>query len=131
MDDNIKIIRALELHSVNGIRECFKNGLSHNQIVHGRTLFEEFITGNLRSENFIECVKVFVEFGLVFENLPLHAVLLNDSITLKQIISNNPDVASKRYTIKSAFTPLEDVTLLSICAESNHLFCSQVLIDEN
>lgn len=130
MDYFQKIITDLELNSVTGIRECFEFGISPNQIYNGKTLFEELIGGYLRSEIFKDCVKVFVEYGLDFENQELLAVLLDDSKTLEQIITEKPNIISERLTLHSAFTPLEDVTLLHICAEFNHLSCAMVLVDK-
>lgn len=130
MDYFKKIITDLELHSVTGIRECFEHGISPNQIFNGKTLFEELIGGYLRSDNFKDCVKVFVEYGLDFENQALLAVLLDDSKTLEQIITEKSNIISERLTLQSAFTPLEEVTLLHICAEFNHLSCAIVLVDK-
>ena len=35
-----------------------------------------------------------------------------------------------RYTLRCAFTPLYEATLLHICAEFNHLSCARVLINQ-
>lgn len=126
-----KIITDLELHSVNGIRTCFENGISLNQSFNGKSLIEELIGGYLRSENFKDCVKVFVDFGLKLESQSLLAVLLDDSKALEKIIGDHPGVVAERHTLKSAFTPLEDVTLLHICAEFNHLSCANLLLNNH
>ncbi|MBL7792489.1 MAG: ankyrin repeat domain-containing protein [Saprospiraceae bacterium] len=131
MDFLKKIITDLELHSVNGIRTCFKNGINPNQTYNGKTLFEELISGYLRSTNFKECVKAFLDFGLHFESTSLLAVLLDDSATLDKLIKENSDIVLDRYTLKNAFTPLEDVTLLHICAEFNHVSCAKILISHH
>ncbi len=131
MDYANKIITDIELHSVSGIRTCFENGISPNQLFNGKTLFEELVGGYLRSSNFKDCVKVFADFGLSFENKPLLAVLLDDSEFLESLIAENPDIVSSKYSLQSAFTPLEEVTLLHICAEFNHLSCANVLLNNH
>ncbi len=128
MDYLKKIIIDLELHAANGIRECFENGINPNQIFNGKPLLEELIGGYWRSENFKECVKVFVEFGLNFENKSLLAVLLDDWKTLEQTIAENPAIILAKHTLPCAFTPLENVTLLHICSEFNHIACAKVLL---
>ncbi len=131
MDYQKKIITDLEIHSAEGIRECFENGISPDQSVNGNPLFDELVSGYLRSSNFKDCVKVFAESGLQFENRPLLAVLLDDFELLKKLIADNPEIISERHTLKCAFTPLENVSLLHICAEYNHLYCAEVLLNNN
>ena len=59
------------------------------------------------------------------------AILLDDSTALKKLIAGNSEIVSERHTLKSAFTPLENVTLLHICAEFNHVSCAKVLLQNN
>jgi hypothetical protein len=128
MDYLQKIITDIELHSVEGIRQCFDNGISPNQLYKGAPLIEELISEYTRTSRFKDCVKVFVDCGLQFENKALLAVLLDDSLTLGHLLADDPELGTQRHTLKCAYTPLEKVTLLHICAEFNHLACVKVLI---
>jgi hypothetical protein len=66
-----KIIEEIELHSVEGIIECFKNGVSPNDLLRNEPLIYELISEYTRSPRFKECVKTFVDFGLFFDDNPM------------------------------------------------------------
>ncbi|MBP6237767.1 MAG: ankyrin repeat domain-containing protein [Saprospiraceae bacterium] len=128
MDYFNKIIIDIELHHVEGIRECFENGINPNDLFHGSPLIDEMITMYTRTPRFKECIKVFVDYGLKFEDPVLLAVLMDDSEMLDKLILQQPEIVIKRYSLKCTYTPLEDVTLLHICAEYNHVACARVLV---
>jgi hypothetical protein len=123
-----KIIGDFETHSADGIRECFINGVNPNQLHRGKPLVFELINMYLRSPNFKECMLVFVQFGLVFEDKALLAVLCDDDQTLEAILLDNESAISNKYTFDCAFTPLFEVSLLHICAEYNHLESAKILV---
>lgn len=128
MDYLQDIITQIELHSIEGIRNCFENGVSPNALYNGNPLIDELTSEYTRTQRFKECVKLFVDYGLIFEDKALLAVLLDDSSILESLIKENPVIVTKKYTLKCAYTPLDRVTLLHICAEFNHLDCAKVLI---
>ena len=130
MDYLKKLIGDIEIHSVEGIKECFENGISPNDIFNGEPLIYELTSEYLRSTRFKDCVKTFLDYGLIFEDKLLLSVLTDDAQTLDDLLRNNPASIDKRYTLRSAFTPLHEVTLLHICAEFNHLSCARVLVDQ-
>ena len=123
-----KIINDIEVHSVDGIRECFQNGVDPNDHFRGEPLIYELTSEYLRSNRFKDCVKAFVDFGLVFDDKVLLSVLLDDATTLQQLLSADPMGAGRRYTLRCSFTPLHEATLLHICAEFNHVACAGVLV---
>jgi hypothetical protein len=123
-----KIVGEIEIHSVDGIRECFANGLDPNVYYNNEPLIYELTSEYLRSPRFKDCVKTFVDFGLVFDDKVLLSVLLDDAQSLENILEDNPEIADKRCTLRCAFTPLREVTLLHICAEFNHVSCAEVLV---
>ncbi len=123
-----KIIGEFEIHSVDGIKECFEYGVDPNQFYRGKPLIYELINMYLRGPLFKSCIESFVDFGLKFEDKALLSVLLDDAHTLDILLNKDPNLALKKYTLDCAFTPLYEVSLLHICAEYNHLACAQILI---
>jgi hypothetical protein len=128
MNDLSEIVIHFETHNVQGIKDCFENGLGPNSLLNGKPLIYELINMYARGPRFSDCVKVFSDYGLVFEDRALLAVLLSDPVLLKQSIFADKNIISKRYSFDCAFTPLNDVPLLHICAEYNHVLCAEVLL---
>ncbi|HLX90153.1 MAG TPA: ankyrin repeat domain-containing protein [Puia sp.] len=128
MDYLKKIIGEIEVHSVEGIKECFAAGISPNSVYNGQPLIYELTSEYLRSARFKYCVKAFIEYGLVFEDNVLLAVLMDDVAVIESQISADPSIPSRRYTLRTAFTPLLDASLLHICAEFNCVSCAKVLV---
>jgi hypothetical protein len=125
-----KMIGDIEIHSVEGIKECFENGISPNDFFNNEPLIYELTSEYLRSSRFKDCIKVFLDYGLIFEDKVLLSVLLDDAQALDHQIRNNPDAADRRYSLRCAFTPLYEASLLHICAEFNHLSCAEVLVKQ-
>jgi hypothetical protein len=123
-----KIVGDIEEHSVEGIIECFKNGVSPNDHFNNAPLIYELTSEYMRGHQFKDCVKAFVDYGLKFEDKLLLSVLLDDAPALEHQLINTPGGIDRRYTLRCAFTPLHDVTLLHICAEFNHTECAKILI---
>jgi Ankyrin repeats (3 copies) len=128
MDYLQKILVAFEIHSVEGIKECFENGINPNQLVNGKPLIYSLINMYFRGPRFRECIKVFVDFGVEFEDRALLAVLLDDGVSLDSQLTENPELLAKKYSLDCTFTPLFEATLLHICAEYNHINCAKVLV---
>jgi hypothetical protein len=128
MDKLQQLITQIELHSVEGINECFENGISPNDYFREEPLIYELTSEYTRTDRFAACVKAFVDHGLEFEDKILLSVLLDDPIALHSQLSNEPSALKKEYTLRCAYTPLYKVTLLHICAEFNHVECAKVLV---
>ena len=124
-----EIVEQIELHSVDGIRKCFSQGVNPNDYFRNQPLIYELLGEYTRTPGFKDCVKAFVDYGLKFEDKMLLSVLLDDADSLEELIINNPQALSKRYNIRSAYTPLHEATLLHICAEFNHVLCAKVLVN--
>lgn len=129
MDYLKKIIVDIELHSVSGIRECFENGLSPNELFRGEPLLHELISEYTRSPRFKDCAKAFVDFGLKLDDPVLLAVLCDDGRELQNLLKRNPKLVENRYTFRCAYTPMYQASLLHLCAEFNHVECATVLVD--
>ncbi len=128
MDYLNELVIQIELDSAEGIRECFAHGIDPNDHFRGEPLIYELTSEYTRSPRFKDCVKAFVDHGLEFDDKILLAVLLDDAASLNDLISNDPDAVSKKYTLRCAYTPLHEAELLHICAEFNHVSCAEVLI---
>lgn len=129
MDYHKEIIGHIEIHSVEGIRECFEHRVSPNDTFRGEPLIYELTSEYLRGPKFKKCVKVFVDYGLVFENKPLLAVLLDDAEALQEMIQEEPEIVSSKHSLRCTYTPLFEANLLHICAEFDHVNCARVLVD--
>ncbi len=129
MDRLSDMITQIECHSVEGIRRCFSEGLSPNIRFRGEPLIYELTSEYTRGPAFKECVQAFVDFGLEFGDPALLAVLLDDADTLASLIAGQPGLVHHPYSLRCAYTPLHDCTLLHICAEFNHIHCARVLLE--
>ena len=128
MDYLSKIIGDIEIHSVEGIKECFSHGVDPNGQFKDQPLIYELINEYLRSAKFKECVKAFIDHGLVFNDKALLAVLLDDAHSLEAQLKESPGIINHRYTFHCTFTPLYEASLLHICAEYGHLECAKCLV---
>ncbi|HRH49841.1 MAG TPA: hypothetical protein PLP23_13890 [Panacibacter sp.] len=128
MDYLQKIIIDFEIHSVDGIKECFKNGIDPNLIHNGKPLIYEMINMYARGPMFKKCIEAFVVYGLEFDDKVLLAVLLDDTGSLETHLTQNKEALNKKYSLDCTFTPLYNASLLHICAEYNHLACAEVLV---
>ena len=112
-----------------GIKECFEHGVNPNDYYNKKPLIYELTSEYLRSPRFKDCVKAFLDYGLIFDDSLLLSVLTDDARSLDDLLKYSPGAINKRYTLRSAFTPLYEASLLHICAEFNHLACARVLTD--
>jgi len=128
MDYLQKIIEDIETHSVEGIKECFAYGIDPNMYYKDEPLIYELTSEYARSPRFKECVNVFVDHGLVFEDKILLAVLSDNASGLDSELKKDPKAIEKKYSLRCAYTPLFEAGLLHICAEFNHVSCAEVLV---
>jgi hypothetical protein len=128
MDYFQKLIGDIELHSVEGIEDCFAHGVNPNDHFRNEPLINELTSEYTRSSRFKDCVKAFVDCGLVFEDTILLSVLMDDARLLESYLAADKNAVAKRYTLRCAYTPLDEVTLLHICAEFNHVACARILV---
>lgn len=124
-----KIVYHIELHDIDGIKNCFSEGVDPNTSYEGKSLFELLTSMYTRTPRFRDCVQLFVDYGLEFENQLLLCVLLDDANELTRLIQQSPELLTQKIDMRCAYTPLEQASLLHVCAEFNHLQCAQVLLD--
>jgi hypothetical protein len=122
------IAEQIELHSVEGIRRCFSDGIGPNDIFKGQPLLFELTSEYTRSPRFKNCVKAFIDSGLTGVDDVLLSVLTDDTEWLTKLIERDPTCISQKFTLRCAYTPLHEATLLHICAEFNHVNCAELLL---
>ena len=120
MPDYKQIHYLFEIHSAEGIQNYFREGGNPNEVHNGVPLFTSMVEMYTRTPRFKDCVKAFVQAGLVFKHQSLLAVFLDDAEKLRQIIMESPDVIIERFSLfNNTYTPLQGATLLHYCAEYN------------
>jgi hypothetical protein len=129
MDYLREIVEQIELHSVEGIRNCFQNGISPNELFRNEPLIYELTSEYTRSPRFKDCVRLFVDYGLKFDDKVLLSVLLDDADVLHNYIQQDSSILQRKYSLRAAYTPLLEVSLLHVCAEFNHVHSAKVLVD--
>ena len=122
-----KIIGDIEGHDVDGIKQCFENGVSPNDLFRNEPLIYELTSEYGRGPRFKDCVNAFIDHGLKFEDKALLSVLADDAAQLQRLISADKQLVSKKYSLRCAYTPLHQATLLHICTEFNHIACAEIL----
>jgi hypothetical protein len=129
MPDYNQMLYSIEVHSAEGIQNYFLQGGDPNEEHDGVPLFTTLVEMYTRTPRFKDCVKVFVEAGLIFENQSLLAIFLDDAKKLEKIIVSSGNVVAERFSIfKNTYTPLSGATLLHFCAEYNAVSCAKLLI---
>jgi hypothetical protein len=129
MPDYKQMLYLIEVHSVEGIQNYFREGGDPNELHDGVPLFTAMVEMYTRTPRFKECVKAFVQAGLVFENQYLLAVLLDDAKKLEEMITASATDAVETFSLfKNAYTPLLGASLLHFCAEYNAVNCGRLLI---
>ena len=124
-----QMLYDIEVHSVEGIRQYFKDGGNPNEMHNGIPLFTTFVEMYTRTPRFKDCVKEFIKAGLEFEDKALLAVLADDADKLKDIIGYDPAVVFNTWSVfNNTHTPLRGATLLHFCAEYNSEACAEVLV---
>jgi hypothetical protein len=89
MDYLQKILVDFEIHSAKGIKDCFENGIDPNREFEGKPLIYSLINMYFRGPAFRECIKVFVDYGVEFEDQVLLSVLLDDAVSLHLQLTEN------------------------------------------
>jgi Ankyrin repeats (3 copies) len=129
MSDYRQMLNDIEVHSIEGIRGYFEGGGDPNEVHEGIPLFTTMVEMYMRSPRFGHCVSVFIDYGLVFDDAALLAVLSNDADRLEGLIRAEPGIVHKTYSrFNNSFTSLAGSTLLHYCAEYNHVAAAKVLI---
>lgn len=128
MPDYTQMLYDVEVHSVEGIRRYFDQGGDPNEVHDGIPLFTTMVEMYFRSPRFKDCVQVFIDRGLVFEDKALLAVLTDNDEQLEKLLKADRNIINRTYSqFANTFTPLTDGTLMHFCAEYNCVICAEIL----
>ena len=125
------LLGAFETHSPKEIEQCIADGIDVDEPIGGQTPIELLIGMYLRSDRFSDCLEVLLAAGARYDDAPLLAVLRGKADDLKQLLDDDASLAAAEYTLPHAFTPLEGVTLLHVCAEFNKVECASALVGQS
>jgi ankyrin repeat protein len=124
-----QMLYDIEVHSVEGIRRYFEDGGDPNEAHDGVSLFTTMVEMYTRTPRFKDCISVFIDYGVQFEDKALLAVLTDDAEKLEELISNDQSIISNIYSLfNNTYTPLTGGTLMHFCAEYNSLACANLLL---
>jgi hypothetical protein len=129
MPDYTQMLYDTEVHSVEGIRRYFDEGGDPNEVNDGIPLFTMMMEMYTRTPRFKDCVQVFIDKGLRFDDEALLAVLIDDSEKLEQLLEADQAIINRTYYLfNNTYTPLTGGTLLHFCAEYNCIDCAEILV---
>jgi hypothetical protein len=120
---------AVETHSVDELRAVLDAGLDPRAPLQGKPLTTWLTEMYYRSDAFADCLRLLVDRGATLDDPALAPVLLNDVDGLKAALASDPSLLTHRTTLRSAFTPLEDATLLHVAAEFGHVQVVRELVE--
>ena len=129
MPDISQLFEAIEYHSPEKIQAYFAAGGSPNDTHNGIPVFTAMVEMYTRSPRFNNCVNVFIEHGLAFDEPALLAVFTDDAERLRELIRQDHGLVFKTYSLfRNTYSPLTGGSLLHFCAEYNSVDCATVLV---
>src|SRR5436190_22835449 len=99
MDYFQKLIGDIELHSVEGIRDCFAHGVNPNDHFRNEPLIYELTSEYTRSPRCKACVKAFVDHGRAFEDKILLSLLMDGAKSLDVYVADDKDTGDGQYRL--------------------------------
>jgi hypothetical protein len=101
-------LEAFEVHSPEGIRQALAAGASATKPIKGKTPMDSLIVGYLRSPQFGACIRVLLDAGAAIDDPLLKAVLLDDEVGAKRLLSAPGEDVNRKLRIPCAFTSAKE-----------------------
>jgi hypothetical protein len=120
------LIDAFETHDVAAIRTALADGTDPNVPIGGKTPFVRLYEMYTRSPHFAAAVRVLIDAGAESPEPLLTPLLLDDAEALS---GNLRRVLEHRFYLNCAYTSLNGVSALHICAEYNSVNCAHLLLE--
>lgn len=119
---------ACEIHSVARLRAVLDAGFDVRAPIAGASPVTTLVEMYYRSDAFPACLALLLAAGGTLDDSVLAPVLLNDPDALRADLATNPTLVHHRTSLRCAFTPLDDATLLHVAAEYGHHAVAEVLL---
>src|SRR5208283_2046446 len=123
------LLFAFEIHSPEKIRSVLAAGLDPKFPINGKAPIRILTEMYLRSPRFVDCLRVILDAGASLDDPFLESLLLDDSVRLRQLLQSSPNCLHRCYSLPCAFTSLQEVSALHLCAEYNSIHCARALLD--
>jgi len=123
------LLDAFETHSLEEIRAALAKGADPGAVIGGKTPIERLIEMYTRSSRFAACLRVMLDAGGTLDDAFLEAILLDDAGRLGEILAVSPTEIQRTLHLDCAYTSLQGVSALHICAEYNCVECARALLD--
>lgn len=122
------LLVGFELHAEDNIRAALSAGVDVHRPIDGKLPIEILIEMYTRSPRFAGCLRVLLDAGASLNDPALEAVLLDDAAQLRAALDGDSEGLHRRRSVRSAYTSLEDASLLHVAAEYNSLDCARFLL---
>lgn len=128
MVDARRLLEILETHDTDALRLVLDAGCDPNADLDGAPAIQRLVEMYLRSNRFAPCLRLMLDHGGRLADPHIAPVLLNDTDGIESALQDDPEWLRHRVSVPSAFTPLEDATLLHLACEYGHLEAARCLI---
>ncbi|MFN0279522.1 MAG: ankyrin repeat domain-containing protein [Pyrinomonadaceae bacterium] len=123
------LLAAFDGHHVEGIAAALSSGADPTQAVRGKLPIVWLLAEYHRTDRLPECLRLLIHKGATLSDEALTAVLLDDGEAIRTQYTSNSDILERRISLQSAFTSLDDVTLLHVAVEYGNFEAAKTLIE--
>jgi hypothetical protein len=123
------LLDAFDGHDVDGVRAAIHAGADVCTCIDGKPPIYWLLEQYERSDRLVECIRLLINHGAKLHDPIILPVLLDDPEGIKSAIERSPSLLEHRTSLVSAFTSLEDVSLLHIAAEFGNIKAARALIE--
>lgn len=124
-----ELLGAFELHDADRIRAAIAAGADPVAHIRGKAPVLWLIEMYTRSSRFTDCLKVMLDSGATLNDPLLESILLDEGDRLREILNASPRDVERVFSLACAYTSLQQVSALHVCAEYNRTHCARVLLD--
>ena len=123
------LLYSFDGHDVDGVRAALLAGADVRSPIEGKRPISWLLEQYERSDRFPDCLRLLFERGATLDDPFLMHVLLDDFDAIKTSVAASPSILNHRTSLVSAFTSLEDVSLLHVAAEYGNLHAARALVE--
>ena len=124
-----QLLDAFERHDAAAVQRSLDAGASATALIDGKPPLVVLLEMYTRSAQFADCIGALSRGGASFDDPVLEALLLDDATRLAQLLNEAPEAHDRRFHFQCAYTTLDGVSPLHLCAEYNAVHCARVLLD--